>query len=142
MAFKLRLPFGSSAKQQPEGPRGPSYHAVSVRAGKNACEAAQRFSGRRVLSAEALLLPLADCDRADRCTCSYQHHEDRRGHPRRRSDGAPPTDGAAEYSEQRRGQGRRSEDHPEYDNTESNDSDDSQLVADTYYGYMRKPGTD
>lgn len=141
MTLKVRLPFGSNAKPPPQEPRAPSYHAVSVCAGKNACAAAQSFSGKRVLSAEALLLPLADCDRADRCTCSYRHHDDRRQRPRRQTEGAPPTGGLVEHSERRQKKGRRSEDREEYGEIESNDTDDSQLVADTYYGYMRKPDT-
>ncbi len=139
MAFKLSLPFRSNAKPEPRSARGPSYHAVSVCAGRDACTAAQEFSGKRVLSAEALLLPLADCDRAERCTCSYRHHDDRREGPRRQADGAPPAGGVVEHVEQRADQGRRSEDDPEYDDTEGDVNDDSQLVADTYYGYARKP---
>ncbi len=32
------------------------------------------------------MLPLDQCDRPDQCDCRYQHYEDRRGEPRRRSD--------------------------------------------------------
>ena len=142
MAFKLSLPFRSNAKQKPKPAREPSYHAVSVRAGSDACTAAQQFSGKRVLSAEALLLPLADCDRADGCTCSYRHHEDRRDTPRRHADGAPPAGGATEHVERRAEQGRRSEDRPEYDDVESDGTDESRLVADTYYGYRQKSDAD
>ena len=140
MTFKVRLPFGSTAKQPSEARREPSYHAVSVKAGKNPCAAVRSFSEKRVLSAEALLLPLADCDRAGHCTCSYRHHDDRREGPRRHAEGAPPTGGVAEYSERREDRGRRSEDHPDYDELTDNDTDESRLVADTYYGYARKPG--
>ena len=143
MTLKLRLPFGSTAKKQPpETPRGPSYHAVSVHAGKDACAAAQAFSGKRVLSAAALLLPLADCDRATRCTCRYLHHDDRREGPRRQVEGAPPTSGAVAHAERRHSQGRRAEDLQDYKDTDTEDADGSQLVADTYYGYARKSSTD
>lgn len=36
------------------------------------------------------MLPLADCDRPDRCDCRYVRFADRRGGPRRRSEGALP----------------------------------------------------
>ncbi len=142
MEFKLRLSFGSKAARQPEAPPKRPYHAVSVRAGRDACEAAQSFAGKRVLSAEALLLPLADCDRANRCTCSYRHHDDRRAGPRRQADGAPSAGGTAEHAERRESKGRRSEDHAEYDDLESDEAEESSLVADTYYGYARKSGAD
>ncbi len=69
-----------------EKPRVSPYHAVSIRCGKNACQAAQDKLGERRLSAEAALLPLDQCDRPDQCECRFQHYDDRRGKSRRRSD--------------------------------------------------------
>ncbi len=142
MTFSLRLPFGPAATQRPDPSQATPYHAVSVCAGKDACAAAQRFSGKRVLSAEALLLPLADCDRANRCTCHYRHHDDRRERPRRQSEGAPPAGPPVQQAERREKKGRRSEDLEEYHEAESDNVDDSRLVADTYYGYAQKLGSD
>lgn len=60
------------------------YHAVSIRAGSNACAAAKSLTGERFLSTEAPSLPLPDCD-ASQCDCRFQHHDDRRSGKDRRS---------------------------------------------------------
>lgn len=62
------------------------WHAVSVRPGQSACEAALSGKDKRWLSREAPTLPLPGCTRPDRCQCKYQHHEDRRGGGRRADD--------------------------------------------------------
>ena len=69
-----------------EKPRVLPYHSVSIRCWTNACQAAQDKLGERHLSAEAVLLPLDQCDRPDQCECRFQHYDDRRGKSRRRSD--------------------------------------------------------
>jgi len=61
------------------------YHAVSIRPGLESCTVAQKRADERFLSAEAPPLPLARCDK-NKCTCRYQHHEDRRSGSRRASD--------------------------------------------------------
>lgn len=53
------------------------YHAVSVAPGSDCCAVARDLLGRRFLSKEAPSLPLSGCT-AERCTCRYQHHADRR----------------------------------------------------------------
>jgi hypothetical protein len=69
-----------------EKPRITPYHAVAIRCGKTSCQAAQDNQRERYLSAEAPLLPLDQCDLPDQCDCRYQHYEDRRDSPRRRSE--------------------------------------------------------
>ena len=97
MASKLlKALFGAkpAAKQQARKPGNqPSrqvvitnpWHAVSVIPCTRSCLAARNLSARRYLSAEAPALPLAVCDLSN-CTCSYRHHKDRRGGPRRAAD--------------------------------------------------------
>lgn len=60
------------------------YHAVSIKFDRNACEAAQKMSGRRFLSSAAPRLPLPECDVLE-CHCRFAHHEDRRSSEDRRS---------------------------------------------------------
>jgi hypothetical protein len=43
----------------------------------------QALQGVRLLSVEAPRLPIVGCTLAQNCQCRYQHHEDRRGGPRR-----------------------------------------------------------
>jgi len=61
-----------------------AYHAVSIKFDRNACEAAQKMSGRRFLSSAAPRLPLPECDVLE-CQCRFAHHEDRRSSEDRRS---------------------------------------------------------
>jgi hypothetical protein len=61
-----------------------AYHAVSIKFDRNACEAAQKMSGRRFLSSAAPRLPLPECDVLE-CHCRFAHHEDRRSSEDRRS---------------------------------------------------------
>jgi len=83
---KLRDWFTRLFARTEEEPPTSEYHAVSIRCGKNACQAAQGKLGTRHLSTDAPLLPLGECDRPDQCDCRYQHYDDRRGESRRRSD--------------------------------------------------------
>jgi len=61
-----------------------AFHAVSIKFDKNACEAAQKMSGRRFLSSAAPRLPLPECDVLE-CNCRFAHHMDRRASKDRRS---------------------------------------------------------
>jgi len=92
-----------------EKPRVSKYHAVSIHCGKNACQAAQDKLGKRHLSAEAPLLPLHHCDRPDQCDCRYQHYDDRRGDPRRRSEQGLPALTDSERVERRNVKDRRAQ---------------------------------
>ena len=65
-------------------PANTAYHAVSIKFGERACDAAREMSGRRFLSSAAPRLPLADCDSAE-CSCRFVHHNDRRRGKDRRS---------------------------------------------------------
>lgn len=80
-SFLKRL-FAKKAKK----PRTTPYHAVAIRCGRTSCQAAQDNQRERYLSAEAPLLPFDQCDRPEQCECRYQHYEDRRDSPRRRSE--------------------------------------------------------
>jgi hypothetical protein len=62
------------------------WHAVSIKPGPGACEAAIAGKSSRWLSREAPMLPLPGCTQPERCRCTYQHHEDRRSGPRRAED--------------------------------------------------------
>lgn len=53
------------------------FHAVSIQAVNNACEAAKSLEGKRFLSSAAPRLPLPECD-AFECKCRFVHHADRR----------------------------------------------------------------
>ncbi|MET0536246.1 MAG: hypothetical protein ABW171_18675 [Steroidobacter sp.] len=87
---------------------GNPYHAVSVLPGDDACPAARRFSGQRILSRQAPRLPLSSCN-AKTCTCRFKHHKDRRSGPRRNSDVGMVTS-AFPGRERRQSRGRRAED--------------------------------
>ena len=67
-------------------PPKPSWRAVRIVAGAGACAASQDASQKRFLSREAPRLPLPDCDRQDKCKCTYKHLADRRGELRRAVD--------------------------------------------------------
>ena len=82
---RLRRPAQKEAPEKAARPPGnTAYHAVSIKLGEQACEAAQAMSGRRFLSTAAPRLPLADCDVAQ-CGCRFIHHNDRRCGKDRRS---------------------------------------------------------
>jgi hypothetical protein len=59
------------------------WHAVTLLSKGETCEAVRALRGVRFLSSEAPHLPLPQCTQARACTCSYRHHSDRRGIPRR-----------------------------------------------------------
>lgn len=92
-------------------PRNPQYDAVEIQFAGEACRAAQDVTGKRYLCDRAPILPLNDCDRPQACACRYGRYSDRRDNPRRKSEGALPTQhsAAAHSEERRRDQGRRSE---------------------------------
>ena len=73
-----------SGKDSKESDR--RWHAVSVKPGNGACNAAISGKNRRWLSREAPLLPLPGCTRPDTCQCTYNHHDDRRMGSRRAED--------------------------------------------------------
>jgi hypothetical protein len=66
----------SSRRALPVRHSGP-YAAVSLEPAAIACDAAQRFAGRRYLRDEAPAVPLRDCD-GRRCGCRLVTHPDRR----------------------------------------------------------------
>ena len=88
------------------------YQAVSVRSRLCSCAAVFETDGKRFLTKEAPLLPLAGCDAA-RCECRYQRHEDRRVEGDRRGFAGLRTDlyAAAGNPERRGNRGRRREDY-------------------------------
>ncbi|MEX0975888.1 MAG: hypothetical protein WDZ50_02185 [Woeseia sp.] len=60
------------------------FHAVSIRTGLIACDAARALYGERFLSDAAPLIPLKGCN-VDSCQCKFVHHADRRSGEDRRS---------------------------------------------------------
>jgi len=112
-SIKPRRWFTGIFAKTAEKPPVSTYHAVSICCGKNACQAAQDKLGKRHLSAEAPLLPLAQCDRMDQCECRYQHYDDRRRGPRRSSERGSPEQNDSEHEERRRVKDRRAQDDAE-----------------------------
>jgi hypothetical protein len=84
------------------------WHAVTIAAPANACDAAQACKGKRFLSGDAPGLPLQECD-AKRCECRYRHYDDRRGDSRRR-DKKDAAQQGREQSNRRLSRGRRASD--------------------------------
>ena len=123
MGSKLRLNQMSSVRprgwftrlfaKRAKKPRASKYHAVAIRCGNTACQAAKDNLGERHLSAEAPLLPLEQCDQPDQCNCHYQHYDDRRGRSRRRSDDDLTSQTDSDRAERRNLRGRRAEDFDE-----------------------------
>ncbi len=66
--------------------RASGWHAVAIASGRDSCPASLKIAGMRFLSKDAPRLPLPECARASDCGCYYQHHEDRRGDPRREAE--------------------------------------------------------
>ena len=60
----------------------PPFRCVSIEPGAGSCAAVKKLKGRRFLSRQAPLLPLADCD-GGTCRCYYRHFHDRRRDERR-----------------------------------------------------------
>lgn len=87
------------------------FHAVSIVGDANACAQAKALKGVRLLSLEAPRLPIVGCTNPDGCQCRFQHHEDRRGPPRRSGLRASAGAGAAPDSNRRRMPGRRDSDY-------------------------------
>ena len=112
-----------------EKPRVTPYHAVAIRCGKTPCQAAQDNQSERYLSAEAPLLPLDQCDRPDQCECRYQHYEDRRGRPRRRSEHGLPEETDSERLERRNVKDRRA-------NDDSDEAEPFSVHDDSYHEHV------
>jgi hypothetical protein len=83
--FGAQPQIKSPSAKKTSPPKKPKWYSVSVVPGKPCCPAVKGLARKRWLSAEAPRLPLERCD-IRTCTCRYQHHEDRRGAPRRRVD--------------------------------------------------------
>jgi hypothetical protein len=87
----LRQSDPESAAVPPRKVPNP-HHAVAVVPGERACPEAQALRGQRFLSREAPALPLRGCGTV-KCTCRYEHYEDRRKGGRRARDLAVSIDG-------------------------------------------------
>ena len=73
---------GEPAESRPKSSLRPKadtkeYHSVSIILSENACAAAEKLSGSRILATTAPKLPLPECD-VPECTCRFEHHRDRR----------------------------------------------------------------
>lgn len=136
-----RIPGFSSRHSGTSGrpaPKAGRWHAIEIRCGRQCCTAAQAASSKRYLAAEAPSLPLRDCDRPGRCDCRYQHRADRRGGPRRASDGAFASPAAATDTERRRAGGRRHDDGMPLDVFDAPAAGSASILDDTYYDYVNK----
>lgn len=60
-----------------------AYQAVSVITCARACRAAVELGETRILAKRAPVLPLAQCDRPQSCSCRFKKYEDRRTANRR-----------------------------------------------------------
>lgn len=98
----MKRPVGGAGQQS-------AFHAVSIKVGGKACDAAREMEGRRFLSSAAPKIPLPRCDNS-KCTCRFIHHDDRRAGEDRRNPWAPSlTDQTGSYrQEMRKGADRRS----------------------------------
>lgn len=102
--------FGRSVADEPKADAGKpvrkstAFHAVSIVPGPRCCAPARELVGRRFLSREAPVLPLAGC--GNDCTCRYEHHEDRRRNSRRARDLGVAVDGWVEEERREDGKGR------------------------------------
>jgi len=100
----------SSAKTSAKVPREP-WHSVSIVPGRNPCDAVLASPRRRMLSRDAIRLPLAGCSDPEHCQCRYQHHHDRRSAARRSDDsGGGSAQGKAPSKDRRRPGERRARD--------------------------------
>ena len=128
-SVKPRRWFARLFSRPAEKPRPSPHHAVAIRCGQNACQAAQDKLGERHLSAESPLLPLDQCDRPDQCDCRYQHYDDRRGDPRRSSEHDSPAQTDSERVERRYARDRRAQDVAE-------DTEPFSVHEDSYYEHV------
>jgi len=128
-SVKPRSLLGRLFAKKAEKPRVTPYHAVAIRCGKTPCQAGQDNQSERYLSAEAPLLPLDQCDRPDQCECRYQHYEDRRGRPRRRSEHGLPEETDSERLERRNVKDRRA-------NDDSDEAEPFSVHDDSYHEHV------
>ena len=70
------------------GKRNLRYHSVNVVSGSYMCAAAAALKDKKILSAEAPMLPLKECDNPGDCRCVYKHFDDRRQGTRREDQNA------------------------------------------------------
>jgi len=81
VAWVLYSRFSKTSKKTSKIAHG-KYHCVTVHYSDTACDAVRKLSGKRILSSEAPVLPLTNCDSGN-CNCRFQHHEERRVEERR-----------------------------------------------------------
>lgn len=81
-AMMLRRQWAIQRAHEDEEQTPNPYHAVAIRVRGKGCDAARQVKGRRYLSTEAPLLPLAHCSSSS-CSCQYVHFDDRRHYDRR-----------------------------------------------------------
>ncbi len=97
--------FGGFRKKPPVGAIYHIFHAVSIKAKINPCDAVAILQCERFLADEAPSLPLDVCTHPHACECVYEHFDDRRTATRRAWDqGLPPV---RSDNDVRQGVGRR-----------------------------------
>jgi hypothetical protein len=86
------------------------WHAISIDAKPLSCMVAHDARNKRFLSKEPPSLPLAGCTKRASCPCTYKHHEDRRGKPRRKGAAGISSSATKPGDERRSSRGRRADD--------------------------------
>ena len=90
----------------PSGTPPGKFRAISIVPGARACDVVKRFAKHRFLVSEAPQPPLAGCEFAGTCTCTYRKFADRRTELRRGSDEGLPDFGFV-VTERRQTRSRR-----------------------------------
>jgi hypothetical protein len=57
--------------------KSQKFHGVTIRPCSVACENVKIMEGKRFLASEVTSLPVFGCT-TEKCTCTYEHHKDRR----------------------------------------------------------------
>lgn len=81
-ASAARKPRRASRKKSASATQTSMFHAVSIAMDPSPCQAVKAYADQTMLSSEAPVLPLQDCDQAA-CKCRYVHQDDRRSQYRR-----------------------------------------------------------
>ena len=82
LLLKMRT-AGKAGRGRATAQATKGFHSVSISMDASPCHAIRKYAGRRLLSNEAPILPLPDCDQPN-CSCRFEHFDDRRDPGNRR----------------------------------------------------------
>lgn len=128
MSKRSKQDVDREATESDEETSDLQYHAVTLLLPANACDAAKALNGERFLAADAPIFPVERCD-VRSCNCGYEHHDDRRGGPRRMLDIGISDDFRTDDGERRESSDRRHE-------VQRNDEESADEPTD-YFIYVR-----